>query len=432
MSHDHPPVVIFGCGYVGTRLAQSLLADGITVRACVRRVSLLEPLRALGAEVHYMDGARPHQYGPALGGLTRPLVVYSIPGVPDLPQGEGVRRAATASGRVGASGFIYLSSSAVYGRSELTFTEDWIDEDSSVATSDADAMVRLSDEAALQSVGQTGLRTIILRLGAIYGPTLDAHHAARGARQRLRTGQYKLWDGGRHFFSRIYIDDLVRIIRIAGEKAPPSSLYVVGDDSPCRQSEYGKWLAAHLGLPNPPEADASRSSGPRNIIRGRRLRNDKLKRELGVSLHYPSYREGELAIDAIEQGAPLPKLRLSDVPEPTQSVSPAIPPAPLLTEPATENVAPPLPVMSPWPRAALAEDLGTLLFSAPRGVALLHLRKDQQAALGPAYVLVSGSAKAVVFGRTVALPVGSAVPIGTVVTAESDSVLLALTAVAPT
>ena len=48
MSHDHPPVVIFGCGYVGTRLAQSLLADGITVRACVRRVSLLEPLRALG------------------------------------------------------------------------------------------------------------------------------------------------------------------------------------------------------------------------------------------------------------------------------------------------------------------------------------------------------------------------------------------------
>ena len=73
----------------------------------------------------------------------------------------------------------------------------------------------------------------------------------------------------------------MRIIRIAGEKAPPSSLYVVGDDSPCRQSEYGKWLAAHLGLPNPPEADASRSSGPRNIIRGRRLRNDTLKRELG-------------------------------------------------------------------------------------------------------------------------------------------------------
>ncbi len=295
-----------------------------------------------------------------------------------------------------------------------------------------DAMLRLSDEAALQSVGQTGLRTIILRLGAIYGPALDAHHAARGARQRLRTGQYKLWDGGRHFFSRIYIDDLVRIIRIAGEKAPPSSLYVVGDDSPCRQSEYGKWLAAHLGLPDPPEADASRSSGPRNIIRGRRLRNDKLKRELGVSLHYPSYREGELAIDAIEQGAPLPKLRLSDVAEPTQSVSPAIPAPPLVTEPATENVAPPPPVVSPWPKAAFAEDLGTLLFSAPRGVALLHLRKDTQAALGPAYVLVSGSARAVVSGRTVALPVGSAVPADTVVTAESDAVLLALTATAPT
>ena len=63
--------------------------------------------------------------------------------------GEGVRRAATAAQRAGASAFIYLSSSAVYGRSELPFTAEWVDEDSAIADGDADAMVRLADETAL-------------------------------------------------------------------------------------------------------------------------------------------------------------------------------------------------------------------------------------------------------------------------------------------
>jgi nucleoside-diphosphate-sugar epimerase len=430
MSSDHPPVVILGCGYVGTRLAQSLLADGIQVRACARRVSLLEPLRELGAEVHYLDGARPHQFGPALGGLQRPVVVYSIPGVPDLPQGEAVRRAALAASRSNATAFIYLSSSAVYGRSELVYTDEWVDEQSSVALSDSDALLRLADEAAIESVAQVGLRSIILRLGAIYGPAVDAFHAARGARQRLRTGQYKLWDGGRHYFSRIYIDDLVRIIRIAGEKAPANSLYVVGDDHPCPQREYGKWLATHLKLPEPPEVDAARATGPRNIIRGRRLRNEKLKRELGLTLHYPSYRDGELAIDAAEQGTPLPILHLATPAPSIPAVPPPITPATAATpsvraEAAASNDSAVAGVA--WPRAVGAEDLGTALFGSACGVSVLRLDAESVAPVGPAYVLISGSARAEIAGQTHTLQPGIAVPAASRVQTESTAVLLAVT-----
>ena len=437
MSSDHPPVVIIGCGYVGTRLAQSLLADGIVVRVCARRMPLLEPLRELGAEVHYLDGSRPHQFGPALGGLSRPIVVYSIPGVPDLPQGEAVRRAATAASRAGASAFIYLSSSAVYGRSELVFTSDWVDEDSSVATSDADALMRLSDEAAVQSVAQSGLRTAVLRSGAIYGPALDAFHGARGARQRLRNGQYKLWDGGRHYFSRIYIDDFVRIIRRAGEKAAPGSIYVVGDDHPCPQREYGEWLAEHLHLPAPPEADPTKSGGPRNVIRGRRLRNDKLKRELDITLLYPSYREGERAIDAAEQGVALPLLRMTTatpvmvpIEAASEPVTPAAVPAPVATpvsltppmvEPVAATATPPT-----WPKPVDREDFGTVLGQSPRGIQVVRLSPGTQAITGPAYVLISGTATAVVDGQTVTLREWTAVPAGARVRAESDVVLLAL------
>ena len=310
MTAEIPPYVILGCGYVGTRLAQSLLADGARVRVCARRVALLEPLRELGAEVMYFDGGRPHQFGPALLGLDRPVVVYSIPGVPDLPQGEAVRRAATAALRMHARAFIYLGSSAVYGRSEEHLTNEWVDEDTAVASNDPDATLRLADEAAIQSVAQAGLRVVVLRLAAIYGPAISPAQPARGVRQRLRAKQYKLWDGGRYYFSRIVVDDLVRVIRAAAARAPIGATYVVGDDHPCPQGEYGRWLASHLDLPEPPHADSHQSRSAGNAIRGRRLTNARLKKDLGLTLLYPTYKEGEKYLDDCEKGAPLPSLSL--------------------------------------------------------------------------------------------------------------------------
>lgn len=373
-----PPVVILGCGYVGTRLAQSLLADGVQVRVCARRVALLEPLRALGAEVHYMDASRPHQFGPALLGLDQPVVVYSIPGVPDLPQGEAIRRAATAAQRVHARGFVYLGSSAVYGRSEVGANEDWVDEESSVASGDPDASARLADEAAVQSVAVAGLRTVILRLSAIYGPALGPNQPARGVRQRLRSGDYKLWDGGRYYFSRIYIDDLVRVIRIAAERAPAGAMYVVGDDRPCTQGEYGRYLAAHLRLPPPVSVDSHQTTGVRRqAIRGHRLKNERMKRELGFSLLYPSYREGESAIDVVEQSGVLPALRLAETP----AAAPAAP---------VEAPAP----LAPWPRALPEQDLGTLLGKNPTGLCLIEVPSGQALPTGPAYLVVSGQLSA--------------------------------------
>lgn len=376
------PVVILGCGYVGTRLAQSLLADGVQVRVCARRVALLEPLRALGAEVHYLEASRSHQFGPAMLGLDQPVVVYSIPGVRDLPQGEAVRRAASAAYKVHARAFVYLGSSAVYGRSEGHDNSEWVDEDSAVATNDPEASMRLADEAGVQAVSQSGLRTAILRLAAIYGPQLSSTLAGRGVRQRLRGGQYKIWDGGRYYFSRIHVDDLVRIIRGAAERLvsgrAQNSLYVVGDDHPCPQLEYASWLSQHLKLPMPPSSD-SHLSGPGQAIRGRRLRNARLHSELGLSLLYPSYREGETQIDQTEQTGTLPSLRMTD-PAPTPA-------------PTDEKPAPSLP---PLPSLEAGIDPGVALGGQAVGVSLVTLAPGQTLEPGvqgqqPAvYVVLSG------------------------------------------
>lgn len=426
MNTSAPPVVILGCGYVGTRLAQSLLADGVQVRVCARRVALLEPLRALGAEVHYLEASRSHQFGPAMLGLDQPVVVYSIPGVRDLPQGEAVRRAASAAYKVHARAFVYLGSSAVYGRSEGNDNSEWVDEDSAVATNDPEAGMRLADEAGVQAVAQNGLRTVTLRLSAIYGPALSPTLPARGVRQRLRGGQYKLWDGGRYYFSRIYVDDLVRIIRRAADRVVSGQaqnlMYVVGDDYPCPQGEYAAWLAQHLKLPMPPSVD-SHLSGPGQIIRGRRLSNARLRRELDMAMLYPSFREGEGQIDACEQSGTLPPLRLNG----SESAK---------TE--QSGAKPANPAQPPLPTLQTGLDFGVALGGQPLGVALLTLAPGQTLEPNPhtgaqtptVYLVLSGQLAVVRAGERVDVGPRTLVP-GQAMLHNASGAPVELIAIAP-
>jgi uncharacterized cupin superfamily protein/nucleoside-diphosphate-sugar epimerase len=290
-------LIILGCGYIGSRLARAALAQGRAVRVCARSTARLEPLQALGAEVRTFDAAKLRQVGPVLVGAVRPTIVYSVPPLPDVPAGVALARATEAALNAGASSFVYLSSAGLYGDKP---DDAWIDESSNVAHDDPPMLSYFTDEAAVETASLAGLRTVTLRLAAVYGP-------GRGVRARLRAGDYKLLDEGRHYISRIHIDDVVRIVFTAEQKAPQGSLYVVGDDRPTTQREYAEWLSARLGLPVPASVASYAAGMRRTPHRGRRLRNDKLKRELGLTLLYPSYIEGEAQIEADEGGAPTTK-----------------------------------------------------------------------------------------------------------------------------
>lgn len=287
---DTSPLAILGCGYVGGFLARAALDGGQRVRACARNTARLQPLVEAGAEVRALDATRNKQFGPALHGLTSPVVVYSIPPPPGFPAGEAVRRATSAALAAGARAFVYLGTTGVYGNRP---SDQEVDEDASIALDDGAMAARLSDEAAMQAAAAAGLRTVVLRLAAIYGP-------GRGVRARLRRGDYQLAGDGENWFSRIHVLDLVTVIRAALERAPAGALYCVADDRPARQREYASWLAERLGLPAPVPSQAA-AHPP--VHRGRRVRNDRMKRELGVSLAYPTFVEGEQQIDDAERAA---------------------------------------------------------------------------------------------------------------------------------
>ena len=64
------PLVILGCGYVGTRIAKTALAQGRQVRVCSRSTGRLQPpFDALGAEVKFLDASTPKNFTAACSGM---------------------------------------------------------------------------------------------------------------------------------------------------------------------------------------------------------------------------------------------------------------------------------------------------------------------------------------------------------------------------
>jgi nucleoside-diphosphate-sugar epimerase len=281
-------LVILGCGYVGTRIAKAALAEGRTVRVCSRSTGRLQPLGELGAQVKFVDASVPKSFTAALSGMAGATVVYSIPPVTTLPPRHAMRAALQAAYGAGVGCFVYFSSCGLYG--DAPDDDTWIDEDTPT-TPDAAMQNVVSDELEIQSSSFDKLRTVILRMAPVYGP-------GRGVRERMKKGTYSILEDGQHVTSRIYVDDVARIIAAVEQHAPNKAVYLVGDDHPVTQGEYAKWLSERLGLGMPPSRQIVEQGKPRVAHRNRRIRNSRLKQELQLELKYPTFREGEAAIEA--------------------------------------------------------------------------------------------------------------------------------------
>lgn len=244
-----------------------------------------------GAEVKFLDAAVPKNFTSALNGMHGATVVYSIPPVAQLPPGHAIRHALQAAYGVGATAFIHFSSSGMYG--DEPDDETWIDEETPQTPDGAMQNVQSDEQEIEKSSFGERMKITVLRLAPVYGP-------GRGVRNRIRKGEFRILDEGQHATSRIYIDDLVRVVFAAETKAPHKSIYLVADDEPTTQGEYAKWLAERMGVPLPPYRQRFEPGKQRVAHRNRKIRNAKMKRELQIELQYPSYREGEAAIEAAE------------------------------------------------------------------------------------------------------------------------------------
>jgi len=188
---------------------------------------------------------------------------------------------------------VYLSTVGVYG----DHGGAWVDEDTPPRPDSARTRGRLGAERAWQELGaRSGAAVSVLRLAGIYGP-------GRNALVQITRGDARRIVKPAQVFNRIHVGDIAQAIDAAFARGA-TGIFNVADDEPSAPGDAIVFAARLLGREPPPEipfADAAPSLSPMALSfwqECRRVRNDKLKRELGVTLLYPTYREGLRALRA--------------------------------------------------------------------------------------------------------------------------------------
>ena len=292
MSERPGRLFCFGLGYTARALAERLRPHGWRIAGTARSREAAAALAASGSESFRFDRGRPlENAGAALSGATH--VLCSVP--PDA-QGDPVldHHGRDIAGLGGLIWLGYLSTTGVYGDRD----GGWVDEDSVLAPSGARGRRRVAAESAWQRLAEAhGLPLHIFRLAGIYGP-------GRNALASLRAGTAQRIDKPGQVFSRVHVADIAAVLEASMARPHPGRIYNVCDDDPAPPAEVVAYASELLGRAPPaliPFAEADLSDMARSFYRdNKRVRNGRLKSELGVRLTYPDYKSGLKALLAAE------------------------------------------------------------------------------------------------------------------------------------
>ena len=278
----------FGLGYSAGVLAGRLKTQGWSISGTATSVSGAERLTAKGYRGYVFDAARaPSEISAALQDATH--ILLSIPpsahSDPALAQFE---TAITDSPRLTWIG--YLSTVGVYGDAQ----GGWVDEETPAQPASERGQRRLSAETQWLALGaRCNTCVMVFRLPGIYGPGRSAIDDLKAgtARRIIKPGQV---------FNRIHVDDIATALEAAIARPHPGRVYNVTDDEPAPPQDVVSYGAKLLGLAPPPDLEfASGDLSPmaRSFYsESKRVKNTRLKNELGVRLAFPTYREGLLGL----------------------------------------------------------------------------------------------------------------------------------------
>jgi dTDP-4-dehydrorhamnose reductase len=296
-----PTLFCFGLGYCAEHYLAEFGArfDRIAGTVCTREKAAAIAASRFGGhavEAFVFDGREATPEADAAL-MDADALLVSVPpgeeGDPVLAQFAGA-----IAGAPHLRSIVYLSTVGVYG----DHAGGWVDEATPPAPISDRSRERLEAEHAWVALGQrAGKPVAIFRLSGIYGPGQNALlQMARGTAKRIdRPGQV---------FNRIHVADIAQAIDAAFAKCA-AGIFNVTDDAATPPGEPIAFAAELLGLAPPPEipfADAAATMSPMArsfYAESKRVRNDKLKRELGVRLRYPTYREGLRALLTAEGAA---------------------------------------------------------------------------------------------------------------------------------
>jgi len=279
-----PRLFCFGLGYSALRLAALLQSDGWSIAGTARSAEKCRRLADQGIVAHVFDRGRPlADPKAALAGTTH--LLSSVP-----PDGDGDpvldAHAPHLADMVPMAWVGYLSTTGVYGDCQGA----WVDERSPLRTGGGRQFRRVLAERGWQELARNALLPLhIFRLAGIYGP-------GRSALDSVQAGTARRIDKPGQVFSRIHVDDIAAILKASMSRPDAGAVYNVCDDEPAPGHIVIAYACQLLGMPTPaliPFDQAELSPMAASFYAdNRRVRNDRIKHDLGVRLAYPNYRAG--------------------------------------------------------------------------------------------------------------------------------------------
>jgi len=273
-----PRLLMLGCGDVGMRMLP-LVRDRFRVIVVTSKPERCDELRAAGAIPLVADLDRPDTLA-RLARLARVIVHLA----PPQSSGEKDRRTRNLAAILpDRANLVYISTTGVYGDcGGASF-----DETRPTRPTNPRARRRVDAEQVLRAwARRSGSRLAILRVPGIYARD-------RLPLERLQKGTPALIAADDVYTNHIHADDLAAIAVRAIDQARPLRVYHAVDESDMKMGDYFDAVARTFHLPPPPRlprAELQQQVTPMMLSfmsESRRLRNDRLRNELGVRLRYP-------------------------------------------------------------------------------------------------------------------------------------------------
>jgi nucleoside-diphosphate-sugar epimerase len=284
---------IFGLGYSASAVGTLLRESGWQVQGSVRWPEKFEELSGGGFEpCLFSDRASVEG---ALRDTTHCLISVP-PGKGGDPVLAAYSRALLGAASLSWAG--YLSTIGVYG----DLKGGWVDEETPAGPETGRGEARIKAEMAWAEFCRArGVPLDIFRLAGIYGP-------GRAPFSKIQTGEARRIVKPGQVFNRIHVEDIAQTVAAAilqDRQELGTHIFNLADDEPAPPQDVILYAAQLIGVPPPPEIpfeSAALSPMARSFYSGnRRVRNAKIKRELGIVLRYPTYREGLRALAAIPE-----------------------------------------------------------------------------------------------------------------------------------
>jgi nucleoside-diphosphate-sugar epimerase len=280
-------LLCFGLGYSAKVLAARLAAKGWMISATSRDEDGALRIRDVGYRAFTFNKGSP------LPSAAFDDVTHVLVSAPPDEDGDPVLRRHVHDIGERARQFqwvAYLSTTGVYG----DHGGGLVTEETPLTPNTDRGRRRLAAELQwLDLWRRFDLPVHVFRLAGIYGPSRNQLLALRDGTSRriIKPGQ---------LFSRIHVEDIANVLEASIARPRPGRAYNLCDDEASPPQDVVAYGARLLGLPVPPDTPfdaATLSPMARSFYaESKRVSNARIKDELGVTLSYPTYREGLAAL----------------------------------------------------------------------------------------------------------------------------------------